>query len=86
MFLKSATGPVKVSSKVKVATFRFIGYRGGINNSCEAKPRQNTSQGMENVPSISIGLIPTRQGPGQVKYLKWNENVLVSSYASFVDG
>ena len=46
---KSVTSQVKVSSKLKVVTFRLVVYRDGTNNSCEARLCQKTYQGMKKV-------------------------------------
>ena len=39
----------QIRSKVKIAFFRFIGYRDGTKNSCEPKLCQQASQGMKKV-------------------------------------
>ena len=43
------TSKVKVRSKVKIVTFRLIGYRDGANNSCESKLCQKAFQTMKKV-------------------------------------
>ena len=47
--LKKVTGQVKVTSKIKIVTFRLVGYQGGTYNSCEPKLGQKASQGMKKV-------------------------------------
>ena len=45
---REVTSQVKVRSKIKIVTFRLIGYQCGAKNGCEPK-LQNASEGMKKI-------------------------------------